>query len=245
MAKATPALFPNRSDISDSPKVAGFGFVPSTPALNPDDDVDPSELMTWGMIEGTPLLVDSGGDHSGRGFRMPDTPKREVIGMKLSEKASKSLRQRTTGRSAVFASPRTPLSSAGSRTPRGGTPSLHRVASPFLRSNALSPAAKQLLGRSKTAAANLLRASGADAQLRASYSRTPARSIAGTPRIEKNRAVSVSPMIRGGTNAGRQAKDPAASLGIEKDNREPRDAMEDVQYGTTNARSLTDNLLQL
>lgn len=38
-----------------SPRVAGYGFV-TTPSPVPGADVDP--IMTWGEIQGTPLLLD-------------------------------------------------------------------------------------------------------------------------------------------------------------------------------------------
>ena len=47
--------------MSETPTVGGYGFVSATPSPNPSQ-VDSSELMTWGMIEGTPLLI--GGDQT-------------------------------------------------------------------------------------------------------------------------------------------------------------------------------------
>lgn len=46
---------------SQTPRVGGYSFVPATPSPNPSQ-IDSSELMTWGMIEGTPLLI--GGDQT-------------------------------------------------------------------------------------------------------------------------------------------------------------------------------------
>jgi hypothetical protein len=50
------------SNVSETPTVGGYSFVTATPSPNPSQ-VDSSELMTWGMIEGTPLLI--GGETPG------------------------------------------------------------------------------------------------------------------------------------------------------------------------------------
>ncbi|KND01759.1 uncharacterized protein SPPG_03552 [Spizellomyces punctatus DAOM BR117] len=121
LAKATPGLLPQ-----NSPNVNGYSFVPSTPVLN--DTIDPSALLTWGTVEGTPLLMD------GKGFSMPPTPRREIIGKKLAEKANKGKRPD------FFGQPKTPL-----REPT--------------RSELLSPAARHLLSKSKKSGDSQLRAS--------------------------------------------------------------------------------------
>ncbi|KAI9090082.1 nuclear protein Es2-domain-containing protein [Phlyctochytrium arcticum] len=174
MAKDTPGLLPATEARTPS-RSDEYLFVPSTPVIRPDEDVDPSDLMTWGVIEGTPLLVDvgEGRGNGGRGFSMPETPHREVIGKMLSEKASKSLRKKATyappssdnkittpglgnvtprewantpgNHTPASASQRTPPDSAKkSKLSRAGfTPTQQRIAT-------LSPAARQLLGsRSK------------------------------------------------------------------------------------------------
>jgi protein DGCR14 len=76
-----------------TPQVAGYKMVPATPDLRPNEDVDPSELMTWGTIASTPLLLDSG-KREGPSYHIPETPQRELLANKLSEKASASLRKR-------------------------------------------------------------------------------------------------------------------------------------------------------
>ncbi|KAJ3044708.1 DiGeorge syndrome critical region protein 14 [Rhizophlyctis rosea] len=194
MAAQTPALFP-RSDDSDGPKVAGFGFVAATPSPAPHRDIDPEELMTWGFIEGTPLLVDSGGDHSvgGPRFSMPPTPRREVVGMKLSEKAGKSLRARTGGGS----TPRSGNGGFAVPSPRvsSGVGGTTRMGSPLVRSAMLSPAAKKLLSMSKGG----IKLPGADPALRASYAGSTSRGRVGsvTPSVS-SRLGSVTP-VRSGT----------------------------------------------
>ncbi|KAJ3270282.1 Envelope glycoprotein [Terramyces sp. JEL0728] len=115
MALATPGLFPANTT---SPKRSNaFDLVPATPDLNPNEDVDPSELMTWGMVESTPILVDSGQAHDGPTFSMAQTPRREVLANKLSDKATESLRKRQ-GTAPRF---KTPLT-------RGQSPALQALA---------------------------------------------------------------------------------------------------------------------
>ncbi|KAJ3074747.1 DiGeorge syndrome critical region protein 14 [Quaeritorhiza haematococci] len=197
MAKATPALFnpsatPSSStQAGEAPRINGYGFVAATPSPAPHRDIDPSELMTWGFIEGTPLLMGSGADQTpGPSFKIPPTPKREEIGLKLSEMASKNLRKRATGKESF-------VGVGGGTTPGVGTPRLtptlgrsgaafgavggsggKRLASPAVGNRMLSPAAQQLLQRSKmgSSSSGLRRgsgsASGFDTQLRESYSRS-------------------------------------------------------------------------
>ena len=52
--------------------------------------VDMSPLMTWGSIEDTPLQVDDVMTTPGPQFKLPKISRREEIGLKLSEKASKA-----------------------------------------------------------------------------------------------------------------------------------------------------------
>lgn len=87
VANATPGLL--RGD--QTPIIRGFKMVPSTPDLRPNIDLDPSELVTWGMVDSTPLLMSG----STPGFKMASTPRREIIGNKLSDKATKSLKARS------------------------------------------------------------------------------------------------------------------------------------------------------
>jgi protein DGCR14 len=53
--------------------------------------------MTWGSIEGTPILI-TGSQTPSRQYSMPTVSKREELGMKLSEKASKAYRKKTSER---------------------------------------------------------------------------------------------------------------------------------------------------
>ncbi|KAK9722694.1 hypothetical protein K7432_002506 [Basidiobolus ranarum] len=102
---------------SDSPRVRGYGFV--TPSPRPEElGIFPWDLEGIPSESKTPV------------FKLPPTPRRELIAMKLSEKASRNHRKQTQ------ASPR----ANALRTPtRMGSPSLS------MRSQMLSPAAQKLL----------------------------------------------------------------------------------------------------
>ncbi|KAJ3045445.1 hypothetical protein HK097_001218 [Rhizophlyctis rosea] len=203
LAAATPALFPNTSEEEDGqPKVAGYSFVAATPSPAPHRDINPDEVMTWGFIEGTPLLVDSGteageggGDGGGPKFSMPETPRREVVGIRMAERAGRNMRERSRISSGGV---------GGGVTPRVGVG--NRMASPAVRSSMLSPAGQKLLGLSKCAGSG----STLNAQLRATYSgntprhhrssATPSRFGSVTPSHTPS-APTPSPLVR--LNSGR------------------------------------------
>ncbi|KAG0339344.1 DiGeorge syndrome critical region protein 14 [Podila horticola] len=190
-SKIDPAPY-LRGEVSDTPKVNGYGFVSSTPTPSMSQMENDPEMMTWGTIEDEPLLISSGISSTGPSpFKLPPTPRRELIAQKLSEKASKSFRDSSSLRAKVFSSPTTsalakyhnamggdtptPRFSAypyatGSPTPYrktpGSTSKSERMASPSPRARAamLSPAAQSLLNRAKGN-----RSRDADHQLRSSY----------------------------------------------------------------------------
>ncbi|KAF9112996.1 hypothetical protein BGX27_002392 [Mortierella sp. AM989] len=200
---------------TDSPKVRGFSFVSSTPTPNMSQMGDDPELMTWGTIEEEPLLISSGIADSGPSpFKLPPTPRRELIAQKLTDKSSKRFRENSN----VFTSPSmTALSqyhdaiggntptprfnspyAAVSRTPLGRTPGTSKSrstnrnvsSSPRARAEMLSPAARNLLNRAK-----INKVGGTDEQLRSSYGTSP--------RVDSNRAgshrhasVTPSPLTR-------------------------------------------------
>ncbi|KAG0226478.1 DiGeorge syndrome critical region protein 14 [Actinomortierella wolfii] len=90
----------------ETPSVNGYKFVSSTPSPAMSQLGDDPELLTWGTIEDEPLLISSGVASSApSNFRLPPTPRRELIAQKLTEKASKSFREKTNLRAQVFASP--------------------------------------------------------------------------------------------------------------------------------------------
>ncbi|KAI9316198.1 nuclear protein DGCR14 [Dichotomocladium elegans] len=127
--------------ISESESVyhGGYRLVDATPSPNPSRIGTP--MMTWGSIEGTPMLI-SGSETPGPQFSLPKVSRREELGMKLSEKASRAHRKRTAAKVAK------------------GTP---RPAGTLLT----SPAAQHLLRRSNTP-----RTSAFGEALRSSYGHT-------------------------------------------------------------------------
>lgn len=83
----------NNESSALSPGIRGYNLVASTPTLSPSRIGTPQ--MTWGSIEGTPLLI-SGSETPGPQFSLPQVSKREELGMRLSEKASKAYRKKTS-----------------------------------------------------------------------------------------------------------------------------------------------------
>ncbi|KAJ3332138.1 hypothetical protein HDU76_001172 [Blyttiomyces sp. JEL0837] len=262
MAAATPALFPGHQ--SNDPVSSGksYDMVPSTPSLEPHADIDPSELMTWGMIEGTPLLVDSGGDHgsSAHAFKIPPTPRREVLGNKLAEEATRSLRHRTLGKGSLVTGSagsgsslantsrgKTPTTSGSGASPSpwaASTPRNMRAPSPLMRQQMLSPAAQKLLA-SKSGGSLFAKVSkgivgGADAQLRASYSSTPGR----TPTLGKTGGVATPGASRGSVSLTPSLG--GKSMGVGKAAASSSERVEKKTSGpskTSASSSITDNLL--
>ncbi|KAJ8655691.1 hypothetical protein O0I10_008576 [Lichtheimia ornata] len=133
----------------------GYRLVDATPSPNPSRIGTP--IMTWGSIEGSPTLLNSS-ETPGPRFSLPKVCKREELGMKLSEKASRARRKRTMEKSVR-------------RTPITGT---------------MSPAAEQLLRRSgtpkSTGFGQALRSSyGHGATPRSKFSSTPLFKAGATP----------------------------------------------------------------
>ncbi|TPX73956.1 hypothetical protein CcCBS67573_g04776 [Chytriomyces confervae] len=208
MAAATPALFQNSNSSSDPTTAApGFNLVPSTPSFEPHADIDPEDLFTWGMIDGTPLLIDQpSGNGNAKGFRIPDTPRREVVADRLAEKAKRDMKLRAKGSSSAT----TP--SNMDRCIASASP--YALKSPNV-SNArmLSPAAQKLFGKTRAASSGgLFGAKGGlgkrlftgsvDDQLRASYSPRASGTPGGTPKSSLSKAtprlagvVAASPMV--------------------------------------------------
>ncbi|KAL1925580.1 uncharacterized protein VTP21DRAFT_463 [Calcarisporiella thermophila] len=132
-----------------SPDVAGYNLVSATPALSPSDLGGMTPLMTWGTVEGSPLLI-SGGETPGQQFKLPPQSRRDLIAAKLSDRASKSIRKR-----------------AQSRTPAPIPSTPRTLPSPSLRVANLSSAAQNLLKMTGRRPASPT--AHTDRQLRASY----------------------------------------------------------------------------
>ncbi|KAK9906415.1 hypothetical protein WJX75_001485 [Coccomyxa subellipsoidea] len=187
----------------------------ATPSFTPG--VEDSPFMTWGELEGTPLRLDPEDDiivqpASGPHFRVPDASSRDALARQMGQTAAAKLRNRAASarRAAPPLTPGAmPPPTSGLRRKPGGTPS----------GVALSSAGRKL--------AQSLHGPGtaADAQLRASYSASPAL-----------RAGSVTPGLRRSVTP---ARTPRAGAGAAA---EPRT----VTPGSAASKgSLTDDLLNI
>ncbi|KAG2232862.1 nuclear protein Es2-domain-containing protein [Thamnidium elegans] len=150
-----------------SPGIRGYNLVPSTPNLSPTRMGTPQ--MTWGSIEGTPLLI-SGSETPGPQFSLPKISKREELGMKLSEKASKAYRKKTIERQRVIQG-----------TPRSGA-------------GLYSPAAQHLLRKSQTTPRAQ---SGFGDALRSSYGASP---LASSSSSLRRLGATPTPLFRAGAS---------------------------------------------
>jgi len=196
---------------------------------SPAPGVDDTPLMTWGEIEGTPLLL--GGARAGLGdtakgptFSMQAMGKREKAGHSLSRVAGKRLHsknQRIGSERQVLPSP----------SPR---PHSSRHASQV----ALSPAAQRLLRNTPGASAKGLR----DASLRASYGTPKARS-AGPPGSSVRSTPSGTPSRTPSRGEGRGAKQP--SVARTSKTAEAGKLAAGGAAGKPAAGSITDGLLDL
>jgi len=133
----------------ETPKVQGFGFVSALPSPSPSQ-MGPEamkELMTWGSLLGTPRVIHGGDDLDPSSaapspFKVPELSKRDDLGRRLGVRASKSLRERAALLSTPSSTPRK-RKAVSDMPPPASTP--RRVA----QTDMLSPAARNLLGRTK------------------------------------------------------------------------------------------------
>ena len=153
---------------SNRPAVRGYNLAASSPNLSPSRVSSP--LMTWGSIEGAPMLI-SGSETPGPQFSLPKISKREELGMKLSEKASKAYRKKTGERQRIVQG--TPRSGAG----------IH------------SPAAQHLLRKNHTTSRAQ---SGFGDALRSSYGASPLGLNAA--RSTRRTGATSTPLFRAGAN---------------------------------------------
>eukprot|EP01116_Phalansterium_solitarium_P006424 TRINITY_DN18724_c0_g1_i1.p1 TRINITY_DN18724_c0_g1~~TRINITY_DN18724_c0_g1_i1.p1 ORF type:complete len:537 (-),score=160.76 TRINITY_DN18724_c0_g1_i1:307-1917(-) len=130
-----------------SPQVNGFSFV-TTPS--PAPGVDASPFMTWGDIEGTPLALpeSTASRVPGPQFKVPETPRREQLGIELADRVSfkqaKRQQQQAKERSkALLTQTASPYTSMATPTPRSQ------------RMESLSPAQRQFVSIAKKAGLSL------------------------------------------------------------------------------------------
>lgn len=118
------------------------------PDLEPED----MPLMTYGSLLATPKRVSADDTENdsfdGPSFRFPEEKKRDELGRKLGNKASKSISDRARMYAPSPSTPRTPsaLKAAASRTTRPSSGSRGSMGPPSQRGN-LTPAAQSLLQR--------------------------------------------------------------------------------------------------
>ncbi|OWZ28993.1 protein DGCR14 [Cryptococcus neoformans c45] len=166
------------------------------PLVRPDASPSPHDLpslLTWGTLLATPRALDGGSRSSSSNdngigigdpldaqeqeqsaFRLPETKKRDEIGRRLADKASRSMRDRARG----FTS-RPSSSSSGLRG--GKTPgSMGPPATPRRHADSLTPAAKRLLEKTvgKTPMSVSRTGSGAGGESRSSR---PQKNMGWTP----------------------------------------------------------------
>ncbi|OCF78947.1 hypothetical protein I204_00891 [Kwoniella mangroviensis CBS 8886] len=138
------------------PIINNYPLLPNDPSPSPQDL--PS-LLTWGTLLSTPRALDGTDDplESTRSFKLPETKRRDEIGRKLADKASRSISERaksftphhqrgalsSTLRAAADKSQR---SVRGERTPGKMLPP--SSATPRRQAESLTPAARKLLERS-------------------------------------------------------------------------------------------------
>ncbi|KAF9532041.1 nuclear protein DGCR14 [Crepidotus variabilis] len=135
----------------------GFGLVPDLPSPTPAE-LGPSamkQLMTWGTLNATPRIINqTGGDiiEPTTPFRISEVSSREAIGLKLSNKASKSLRLKAEMYTPRSSRPSHSGGKKGSMAPPSMTPRRSETA------GSLTPAAQRLLARTTFGTAGARRA---------------------------------------------------------------------------------------
>ena len=134
------------------PTVNNYPLLPNDPSPSPQEL--PS-LLTWGTLLATPRALDASGDPldlSHPSFRMPETKRRDEIGRKLADKASRSMNARAQGFTPRASGSSLRLLAEKTQRPSRveGTPGqmLPPSSTPRRQADALTPAAKRLLERS-------------------------------------------------------------------------------------------------
>jgi len=146
-----------------------LGYISTPSMMTPSSGISGGEspFMTWGKVEGTPLLLPDNpmstplniSMSSRPSFKIPDTPQRELLANKLTDKIKKTTTTTTTS-----------SSSNNNKTPTSKGPNTPKVSSMA----SLSPAAQKLLiSRGHTPNPRSSTTTGRDQQLLSSYSPSP------------------------------------------------------------------------
>jgi protein DGCR14 len=155
---------PYHRKVDDTPKVSGYGFVDALPSPSPSE-LGPDamkELMTWGTLLATPRVINNEDDgvppstsstRATNPFTIAKPSSRDAIGRKLGSQASRSLREKaallSSGVVGVGATPGDDRKRKSDMPPPAFTPRRSGVAN----ADMLSPAARTLLGRTKSGGA--------------------------------------------------------------------------------------------
>jgi protein DGCR14 len=98
--RKTPAHSSSMASVPPSPQVNGWSFV-ATPSPAPGEDHEP--FVTWGNIEGTPLLLSEptdtpivARDSEEPTFKVPELTKRELIALKLADQVQFKRKKKST-----------------------------------------------------------------------------------------------------------------------------------------------------
>lgn len=152
---------PYHRKVDDTPKVGGYGFVDALPSPSPSE-LGPEamkELMTWGTLLGTPRIIredDSGSTTSGTSnpFNIAQPSNRDSIGRKLGVQASRSLREKAALLSTGVVGSSFGATPVGTRKRKQGSdmppPAFTPRRGGAANADLLSPAARTLLGRTKS-----------------------------------------------------------------------------------------------
>lgn len=163
--KVAMSFLTRTTDRPRSPTINDYSLLPTMPSPTPEQ-LGPAavkQLMTWGTLNATPRIISRSEDDDiptpSTPFRISQPSSREVIGMKLSNKAVKSLRAKAALmnggggiRSLVSRTPGPRQGERGSMPPPSSTP---RKADAM---GALTPAARRLLDRTTSGVAGARRA---------------------------------------------------------------------------------------
>ncbi|WVQ86129.1 hypothetical protein IAT38_008297 [Cryptococcus sp. DSM 104549] len=138
----------------EMPTINNYPLLPNDPSPSPQDL--PS-ILTWGSLLSTPRALDSGGDplDSTPSYRLPEASRRDEIGRKLGDKASRSMKERARGftpKAGVTGALSTNLRAAAEKSGRSslsvrGSGKMAPPATPRRQADSLTPAARSLLER--------------------------------------------------------------------------------------------------
>ena len=148
------------------PTVNNYPLLPNDPSPSP---TELPSLLTWGTLLATPRALDGGEsdplDSSTPSFRLPESKRRDELGHKLANKASRSMNERAKAYTPRHSNPLRALAERTQRSVRG-TPAredgdmLPPSVTPRRQADSLTPAGKRLLQRSMGISKSMMGTSG-------------------------------------------------------------------------------------